>query len=79
MSAHELQTKSQIELDLEAARRKKLSKLQEFDAAKYLTDEASIQAYLWFAREADNPKLLSDAEEDVIRALAANSKRHAPE
>ena len=50
------------------SKRTKVAELPEFDAAKYLHDEAAVAAYLTDVIEANNPALLAEALGDIARA-----------
>lgn len=53
----------------------KVADLPEFDAARYLTDETAIAAYLADILEANDPALLDAALDDIARARLAFSDR----
>lgn len=45
-------------------------KIRPFDAANYLKTEEDVTEYLRFAREANDPQLLSAVLRDIARALS---------
>lgn len=49
-------------------KRTKVAELPEFDAARYLDDEAAVAAYLTDIIEANDPALLAEALGDIARA-----------
>ena len=56
------------EITMEKTNRIKVADLPEFDAARYLTDETAIAAYLADILEANDPALLDAALDDIARA-----------
>ena len=50
------------------SKRTKVAELPEFDAARYLNDEAAVAAYLTDIIEANDPALLAEALGDIARA-----------
>ena len=50
------------------SKRTKVAELPEFDAARYLDDEAAVAAYLTDIIEANDPALLAEALGDIARA-----------
>ena len=50
------------------AKKLKVSELQEFDAAEYLSTEEDVAAYLTTALEENDPALLAAAIGDIARA-----------
>ncbi len=50
------------------SKRTKVAELPEFDAAKYLDNEAAVAAYLTDILEANDPALLAQALGDIARA-----------
>jgi len=50
------------------SKRTKVAGLPEFDAARYLDDEAAVAAYLTDIIEANDPALLAEALGDIARA-----------
>lgn len=50
------------------SKRAKVADLPEFDAARYLNDEAAVAAYLTDIIEANDPALLAEALGDIARA-----------
>lgn len=49
-------------------KRTKVAELPEFDAARYLDDEAAVAAYLTDILDANDPALLAQALGDIARA-----------